>query len=271
MPRPVVPPLDQDLREILGNLAEGLFDLAAWLALPDKYTPQLPSGETPWRAPGHRFTPADMGVVPFFEGLLLEASGDDDLFNRWAKIIADPLVFSPLDDAAGWRANRGLANPPQFGIAPSSNVLIMDAARNPVSRRKFYDACWTPLRAAVTARKQQGSVDWASLAKDLARDQVQEWPTTINPASSAFITQYTCDLLYAMLGMRNPVAPPTRYALLTELGEHRRVGNAFEPGDATAAVERLRKQLASVPTAPLARTAAPVYVPPVGSPPHDKV
>ena len=39
------------------------------------------------------------------------------------------------------------------------------------------------------------------------------------------------DVLYATLGMRNPVAEPWRSALLTEIGEFRRPGNVFDRAD----------------------------------------
>lgn len=39
------------------------------------------------------FTPADLGAIPFFEDLLSESSGDDDLGARWA---ADLFVIQGL-------------------------------------------------------------------------------------------------------------------------------------------------------------------------------
>ena len=269
MPNAVDPPLTPDLRDILGNLAGGLFDLATWINAPTKYKPPLPQQEMPWRAPGHKFTPADLGVIPFFEGLLLEASGEDDLLNRWAAVTANPLQFCLLNDVTGWRASRGLANSPQSGIGPSNNVLILDSTGHPISRRKFYEFCWPLLQAVVAARKQTGPVDYAALANDLATDQATEWPNSNTPSSSAFITRFVCDLLYAMLGMRNPVDRPMQYALLAELGEFRRTGNGYEPKDAADRVTQLRKLLTEVKPTPSSPAAAPVH-PPVGSPPHDK-
>jgi len=270
MPDAVDPALTPDLRDILGNLAGGLFDLATWLNSQGKYKPPLPQQDMPWRVLGHKFTPLDIGVIPFFEGLLLEASGEDDLLSRWAEVSANPLQFCTLDNAAGWRANRGLTNPPQFGIARSANVLILDSTGRPVSRRKFYDGCWPVLKVVVGARQKTGPVDWALLANDLATDQASEWSTTGNPSSSAFVRQFTCDLLYAMLGMRNPVGLPMQYALLAELGEFRRAGNAYEPKDAANGVTQLQKLLAQLQAAaPPPPTAPPIH-PDVGSPPHDK-
>jgi hypothetical protein len=270
MPNPVDPPLTSSVRDILGNLGGGLFDLVTWINSPGKYKPPLSPAEMPWRAAGHQFTLQDLGVIPFFEGLLLEASGEDDLLSRWAVVSANPLQFFPLENASGWRANRGLTNPPQFGIAQGANVLIVDSTGRPISRRNFYDSCWPLLQAVVTARKQQGPVDWANLASDLFTDKTPEWPNSANPRSSAFITQFVGDLLYAMLGMRNPVDPPMQYALLVELGEHRRAGNARQPADAQQAVNSLRKLLTQLQAAPPPAAPPPVHIIAVGSPPHDK-
>ncbi len=268
MSNPFDQPLTPELRDTLNNLAGGLFDLAAWLSSPGKYTPPLPPQDMPWRAAGHKFTPQDLGVIPFFEGVLREASGDEGLLNRWAAVSANPLQFCPIEDPVGWRASRGLASP-QFGIARGANVVILDSTGRPISRRRFYESCWPPLKAVVDARKQKGPVDWVGLANDLATDQAPKWPNTGNPPSSAFITQFICDLLYAMLGMRNPVAPPMQYALLVELGEHRRSGNAYTPQDADAEVTALRKLLTKLQATPPATPPPPVHTPRVGSPPHD--
>src|SRR5713226_596062 len=89
-------PLAPDLRDRLTSLAAGLFGLDAWIQEPGKYVPQ--TGNLPWRAEGHTFTPADLGVIPFFENLLRESSGDDDLGARWAAVTVDPLKYSPLSN-----------------------------------------------------------------------------------------------------------------------------------------------------------------------------
>jgi hypothetical protein len=270
VPDQIEPPLTDDLRTTLGNLTEGLFDLAAWVNSPGKYTPPLPSQEMIWRAPGHRFSPLDLGVLPFFEGLLRESSGEADLMNRWASLGANPLQFCPLDNAQGWRANRGLTNPPQFSVARSANVLILDSKGRPLSRREFYALCWLPLRAVIDARKPNSPGDWAGLANDLAADQTSQWPNTADPRSSTFIRQFVCDVLYAMVGLRNPVAPPMRYALLVELGEHRRPGNHYEPPDAAGDVRQLRDLLDRLFAVAPPPAPPPPHMPPVGAPPHDK-
>ena len=265
----IAPPLTEELRQALDNLAAGLFDLPAWLTSPAKYVPPVPKDQMPWRAAGHQFTPKDVGVIRFFEGLLIEASGDNDLFARWSS-TTDPLQFCPLENPLSWRANRGLSNPARFGI--NANVLLTDpVSGKPISRRTFYDSCWPLLLAVIADQQRGGMVDWKQLANDLAGDQAAGWPKTSNPTSSAFITQFLCDLLYGMMGMRNPISAPMRYAILVELGEHRRTGNHYELSDAESAVKEVRDLLKRLRAASAPPPAAmPVRLPPVGSPPHDR-
>ena len=86
-------PFTPELRDTLNNLAAGVFNLDAWVREPNKYKP--PDQDLPWRADGHVFTPADLAAIPFFENLLRESSGDDDLGVRWADVMTSPLKFSP--------------------------------------------------------------------------------------------------------------------------------------------------------------------------------
>src|SRR6266568_473020 len=117
-------PFTPELQDVLSNLAAGLFGFDAWIKQPGKYKPPLPDEDLPWRAAGHTFSPSDLGVIPFFEGLLREDSGEDDLFDRWAELAANPLRFSPIHEVQEWRKNRGLAGVAQFGVTRSANVLL---------------------------------------------------------------------------------------------------------------------------------------------------
>src|SRR5712664_367656 len=198
--------LTAELRDILTNLAAGLFGLDAWIKEPGKYKP--PNEDLPWRAAGHTFTPADLAVLPFFENLLRESSGDDDLGTRWTVVAANPLKFSPLPNPASWRRNRGLSDAPKFGIVKSSNVWLTDANGNVISRAPFYTLCWPLLKGVVDARKKAGAVDWALLTNDLLANKAPQWPNTAQPPSSAFLVQFASDMLYAMLGMRSPAPEP---------------------------------------------------------------
>src|SRR5215472_9481466 len=153
-----------DLRDLLNNLATGVFGLAAWVAEPGKYMP--PNQDLPWRDPNHIFTPADLGAIPFFENLLRESSGDDDLGVRWTDVTASPLKYSPLPNPSAWRKNRGLSPAPKFGIAQSANVWLRDANGNVISRVTFYGSCWPLLNGVINVRKPTNPSDWATLAND---------------------------------------------------------------------------------------------------------
>jgi hypothetical protein len=228
-------PLTSELRDVLNNLAAGLFGLDAWIKEPGKYKP--PTKELPWRAPGHTFAPSDLGVMPFFENLLRESSGDDDLGVRWTAVTADPLKFSPLPSPDSWRKNRGLNAAAKFGIVKSGNVWLTNPSGDVVSRSAFYASCWPQLLGVVNVRKKAGVVDWALLAKDLLANNAPEWPATTQPPSSAFLVQFASDMLYAVLGMRNPAPEPWRRAVLIELGEYRHPGNEYSSSDTAAAVK----------------------------------
>lgn len=222
------------LRDTLNNLAAGVFNLDAWVREPNKYKP--PDQDIPWRAAGHIFAPSDMAVIPFFENLLRESSGDDDLGVRWAAVSGTPLKFSPLPNSNSWRKNRGLSETPKFGVVKSSNVWLTDANGNVISRATFYMPCWPLLQRVVDARNTAGTVDWALLANDLLANKVPEWPNTAQPPSSGFLVQFASDMLYAMLGQRNSAA--WQRALLVELGEYRHPGNEYSTGDAGKAVKQ---------------------------------
>lgn len=72
---------------------------------------------------------------------------DTELLKRWNEVAVAPLRYSPLADAAVWRAARKLDKDPQLGVIESGNVLI-DAAKNPVLRAAFYEPYWPLLVAA---------------------------------------------------------------------------------------------------------------------------
>ena len=228
-------PLTPELRDTITNLAAGLFGLDAWVKEATKYKP---NGDLPWRAAGHTFSPADLAVIPFFENLLRESSGDDDLGVRWAVVTANPLKFSPLPNADSWRKNRGLGSAPKFGIVKSGNVWLTDAAGNVISRATLYVPCWPLLNGVVNARKKAGAVDWALLASDLLANKAPEWPNTAQPPSSAFLVQFASDMLYAILGMRSSAPEPWRRAVSIELGEYRHPGNKYTSSDTERAVKK---------------------------------
>jgi len=83
-----------------------------------------------------------------------------------ATVTADPLKYSPLPNPAAWRKNRGLGDVPKFGVLPSGNVWLTDAAGKTISRATFYAQYLPLLGAVVDARRKAGLVDWIVLARD---------------------------------------------------------------------------------------------------------
>ncbi len=241
--------LDEDLRKILEDLSEGLFGLSPWIRDKEqggKYRP--PHAELPWRDDGKTLETKDLGVIAFLDELQASSAREEALAARWSELIERPMSFSPLiTGAAAWRAERGLLDP-QFGIVTSQNVIV-DAAGRPTSREASYGTYAPLLRAAVAAANPQTPDDWQGLAGELFTDTSPHWPAG-QPASSVFMKQFGRDVLNAMLGMRNPAPDPWRFALLTELGEHRRVGNAFTNHDVAKLVDAFRRRVKEVSKAP---------------------
>ncbi|MDQ3761818.1 MAG: hypothetical protein M3460_08985 [Actinomycetota bacterium] len=87
------------------------------------------------------------------------------------------------------------------------------------------------MKITIHAAAPQSPEDWQVLAAKLFAGTAEHWPVA-KPNSDVFVQRLARDLLYAMLGMRNPAPQPWQRALLIELGEHRRVGNSFTPADA---------------------------------------
>jgi hypothetical protein len=245
MPSQASGPLTDELREILVNLAEGLFPLARWVAEPTKYVP--PQSDLPWRQAGQQLTPKRLGVIEFFENLLNGSAAEAELLARWAQVDAQLAKMTPDSDLGRWRAARKLQVPPSFGLAQSANVPL-DGEGKPVARADFYALCWPLLVTAVAGRQPAGPDAWEALALELFNDRCPQWPISAGVKSSTFATQFAKDLLYAMLDMRTPASDPWRFALLIELGEHRRVGNAYTPEDVRKTVYALRARLSEYAT-----------------------
>jgi len=233
-PEPV-PPSDE-LRRILTSLADGLLPLAKWVGEPTKYKPA--QSDLPWRQ-GDSLSAERMGVAEFFEKLLRETSDEEKLLARWAEINRNGPPFTPFKQVETWRKARGLEAAMRFGIVQSGNVAV-DGEGKPVARASFYTKCWPLVIQAVRARNPVGPDAWEAFAKELFVDQCPQWPATAPVKSSTFATQLARDVLYAMLGMRPPASDPWEFALLIELGEHRRVNNAYTPEDVRKTVYTLR-------------------------------
>lgn len=235
--------LDDELRGIVENLAEGMFPLAAWIEAKVKNDKYKPRGQLPWRENGKSLSVKDTGAVLFFEELLGQSAAEAPLVDRFGEVIADPLRFSPMLDAVeDWRASRGLDATAKFGIVGSGNVIAA-VDGTPVTRAQFYGPYWDLLRQAVAGAAPKTQAEWEQFAKALMGDASPAWPGNQPLKSSPFVKQLAQDLLQGLLNMRNPAADPWRVALLEELGEHRRVGNSFTRHDAERFVHAFRERV----------------------------
>jgi hypothetical protein len=236
-------------REILTNLAEAILPLQDWID-GKAYVPPN-AKKLPWRKGGASLGITDLRVIEFLELLLRETAGDAWLLERWSQVRAEPLKFCPLERPDEWRRTRGLDPIPVFDVVGGDNTLT-DGQGRQISRGQFYASYLPLLLAAVSARVEAGKqvqakqltdlAGWKKFALELFTDSCVEWPSN-QPDASSFVFQFTRDLLYAVLGMRNPVVEPLRSAVLTEIGELRRPGNVFTRDDVDRGLADLKSVL----------------------------
>jgi hypothetical protein len=247
-------PFDEFGRSILRSLAKALLPLDQWIRARkpppagDDYEPPN-AGELPWRRDGQTLSIDRLGAIEFVEALIRESNGDALLLKRWGALQADPLKHCPIENPVEWRTARGLAAP-NFGAVQSQNVLLDDRG-NQIARSEFY-ASYLPDLAIAAAQRQPGDdAAWQTFALDLFSDSCKEWPTPAR--SSRFMLQFLRDLLYAILGVRNPVPEPWRSAVLTEIGELRRPGNVYYRKDVESGLDDFKKRIhvPEVPGAPV--------------------
>lgn len=236
---------------IVEGLAEAIFPINFWLGVKgpppnDRFIPPLTNVPS-------RLSTAKMEVAEFLE-LLIDAS-EEALAHRWRDLKARPTKFFQSrtgQSAADWRAGRkGLNAAAKFGaFDPTSNNFAFSSGTAPdgtpketVSRREFYDACWPTLIATYESKPPNDSVSWNAFRDLLRSDQSALWPPTTPIKSSAFVTQFTIDVLRACLGQRNAAIrdPMGQRAVLIEVGENRYPRNAYTVADAKEAVDGFLK------------------------------
>jgi hypothetical protein len=224
---------------LLEQLGDALLPLNEWIEhkryIPEKNPswietlPGLISGTPPpWR--GKSLSVAQIGLGTGLKALVRSSSGDADLVSRWNHRRANPLERCPTPDRDAWRASRGLRRDATFSIYESGNVFL-DAAGNPLVRYEFYNTYIPLLEACVNVAPPADRVAWQQLGNSLALDKAASWPVN-SPSSSIFVKQFQRDAVAVLLGMRNVPFVSERmyaYAILIELGEHRRSGNAYTP------------------------------------------
>jgi len=240
--------MDAIPRENLYLLAEAILPLGRWLA----GTPtQRPDALAPWRKP---FTPQlsvrDVGLIEFIERQIAESSVDGALAQKWKQVEKEPLaVFNTLPGKGpAWRAARILGDA-KFGLVESDNVeVILDHVKSGTkrvsrasSRREFYGHAFPAFARVVAAHPPS---DWEQFRDRLLNNDTSlGWPATCPVTAGRFVAQFAKDLLYGLLGMHDQPERPQTTAVLAELGQRRRKGNAYSVEDVRAAVAALQLQL----------------------------
>jgi hypothetical protein len=248
--------IPQNVRTILPALAEAVFPVQAWTKQkpPPKYEQFIPGlGSVPWRpvAADSTLSTASFDVVRFLEILADNDGANVALAPRWNAIKVDPTKFFQNragESPAQWRAGRsGLLPDAKFGAfdPESSNFAFVTQAsdgtpKDAVSRADFYDSCWSPLVAAYQSNPPGDPASWSAFRDSLRSDQFAVWPTSNAVRSSAFLRQFTIDVLNACLGQRNGAIEARdsvwQRAVLIEVGENRHRGNAYTVQQAAQAV-----------------------------------
>jgi len=246
----------QSVRTIIPPLAEAVLAVQAWIKpkAPPRYDQFIPKlGSVPWRpgAAEPMLSTANFEIVRYLE-LLVDGDGENvALAPRWNTIKADPTKFFQSRSglpAADWRRGRqGLAPGAKFGAfdPDSSNfAFVGQESGGPLkamSRMEFYEACWGPLTDALQFKPPSDAAGWVAFRDNLRTDQFTvNWPTSKVVKSSAFIRQFTLDVLRACLGQRNDAItakdPVWQRAVLIEVGENRRPDDPYTVQDAGQAV-----------------------------------
>lgn len=257
--------IPQNVRTILPPLAEAALPVETWTKqkAPPRYDQFIPGlGSVPWRPVGAdpTLSTASFEIVRFLEIL---ADNDDEniaLAPRWNAIKADPTKYFQNrlgQPAAQWRAGRKglLATTTKFGAfdPDSSNFAFVlqapDGTSKAVSRVDFYDPCWAPLAAAYQFKPPSNAAGWTAFRDNLRTDQFPDsvWPKSSAVKSSAFIRQFTIDVLRACLSQKNGAIaggdPVVQRAVLIEAGENRFRGNQYTVQQAARAVDTFKNTI----------------------------
>jgi len=247
---------DDESRKTLGRLAHAIMPLDDWLKarkVNGGYTPPDAHNKEkfPWRNGGPVLSVDRLRVIDFIEMLVRESANDAFLLCRWSMLEDKPLTFCPIESIAEWREARGLDDDVKFGAVLSDNAPGT-LVGSPIARSQLYAECVPFLCTAARDRKQAKKLDddnpkhWESFMLQLFKDQCAEWPEPRSNPSSRFMIQLLRDMLYAVLGMRSPIAEPWRSAVLAEIGEFRRPGNVYDRADIARGVAEFRKVLGEV-------------------------
>ena len=221
---------------------------------------------------------------PFYAGQQ-NAGGDADLVKRFREVLADPLQAAA--DALGVtpqevqvsRQLRSLNSELRFSPAVSDNVPVAlpDDLHwlRPFSRKEIYDRVSVPFEASITAWKASlpsapSVKDWEDYAQKLMSLRAVDhkaihWPHDSPIEPQEFGLQLLRDALVGLMNMdsrRNlsvfgAQESDYRDAILIELGEQRRPGNAHTDQKAVKTVSAFMKELTKTLGGPVTSPALP--------------
>lgn len=249
-------PLDDDDILLLKQLARGVLPIQDWIG--NKLARYRPEDNPSWLEPTLGFqhplsvpwrsnvlSTDDLGVVEHLVETLRAPDNTSARHHRWRMLLANPLRDCPIPAPAQWRSDRGMRTNPQFGIFESGNEFM--AQNNQfLDRVTFYRDFLSELRRVFADVKWDDPAEARKAADALWQDRHPNWPPQI-PKSSDYIRQFARDLLIAVMGMRNRSphedSPLWKYAVLIELGEHRRAGNAYTPEQVEQTVKLFHDRL----------------------------
>ena len=236
-------PFSAEARAALTGLAEGLLPLQDWITSPTHTYIPPDAKDLPWRT-GEVLTHERLRTISYVEWLVAASDADDLLLARWEHLRQDPLAYCPLETPRAFREGRGLSQAPRFAAVEAGNALA-DASGRQMSRRYLYDQCTPLLIAAVKqAQRREEPPTWTALATELHQGNCSEWRAVAGAPQSTLLTeQLLRDVLTALLNGWLDVPSPWRYAVLIELGEYRRPGNAYLRSDVETALKAFKAAL----------------------------
>jgi hypothetical protein len=263
---------DAEYRRVLEAMVDAVLPLN-FSPANQVFIPIEATGKLPWRQSEKRLNAKSLKVVDFLERFChMEEHadtfrpGDETTVKRWRKVGRDPvgamLAWAKSGEPSltkkkllDRRAARGLeSDASRLRFAPelsdNSPVLEVDRFGQKAAgwRAEFYRVARGPVleahaKATAAGRTMAAFVE-GLFHKNTAENEKVDWPAHSELSAHEFIVRLTQDALVACMNMDDYL--PDRWysypaderhlwraAVMIELGEHRRPGNAASPADLT--------------------------------------
>lgn len=253
------------LLENTQRLLDALLPLQSWAE-----TNQYPASKQPWETGPEKLNAVNLRICEYIEALAEGeskgqpfnagqeyAGGDDDMLVRFRAVHGNPSGTSVPEVLAN-RSRLGLSEEMRFSPAVSDNSPVAEPDDlhwlQPASRKELYERAAGLFKASVEAVQSDPAnptIVWSEYAKKLMSHSAADhaaihWPHDVHLEAREFAIQLLRDALVAVMNMDSLLAAPKidyRDAVLIELGEHRRPGNAHKDKDAVDAVSAFMKEL----------------------------